>query len=43
MWITDGAGWHNAKRNLQETSEVLPTLYNIADLENNELEKLFSN
>lgn len=37
IWITDGAGWRSAKRNLQETFDVLETMYNIADLENNVL------
>ncbi|WP_337527575.1 type II restriction endonuclease [Anaerotignum faecicola] len=35
VWITDGAGWNRAKRNLQETFNVLETMYNIADMENN--------
>ena len=32
MWFTDGQGWNSAKKNLQETFEVLPCLYNINDL-----------
>ncbi len=34
IWITDGKGWFNAKNNLQETFEVLDTIYNIEDMEN---------
>ena len=41
MWITDGAGWNSAKRNLQETFDVLDCMYNIADLENGIMEELF--
>lgn len=38
VWITDGKGWQSARHNLEETFDVLTTLYNIADLNN----KLFS-
>ena len=34
IWITDGGGWSSARRNLEETFNVLDTLYNIADMEN---------
>lgn len=34
IWITDGSGWSSARRNLEETFNVLDTLYNIADMEN---------
>ena len=40
IWITDGKGWHSAKRNLNETFDILPHLYNINDLDNNVLEKV---
>lgn len=40
IWFTDGYGWHKAKRNLEETFDVLETIYNINDLENNILEKI---
>ena len=40
IWITDGEGWKSAKNNLQETFEVLETMYNIKDLEEGILEKL---
>ena len=41
VWITDGAGWRSARRNLEETFNVLDTLYNIKDMENNIFEQLF--
>lgn len=41
VWITDGAGWNEARHNLEETFDVLPTLYNIHDLEQGKLDKLF--
>ena len=41
VWITDGKGWKNSKRNLKETFLILPTLYNINDLENGILNELF--
>lgn len=41
VWITDGAGWRSARRNLEETFNVLDTLYNIKDMENNVFEHLF--
>lgn len=34
VWITDGAGWRSARRNLEETFNELEHLFNIADLEN---------
>ena len=33
IWITDGTGWKNARKNLEETFNELDTLYNINDLE----------
>ncbi len=41
VWITDGAGWNKAKRNLEETFQVLDTMYNITDMENGALGDLF--
>lgn len=43
VWITDGAGWKSARRNLEETFNVLDNLYNINDLDSFVLEKLFAN
>lgn len=41
VWFTDGAGWNYARRNLEETFDVLDTIYNIADLENGVAQKIF--
>ena len=40
IWFTDGIGWNNARRNLEETFNVLDTLYSIDDLEHGVLENL---
>ena len=34
VWFTDGKGWQSARRNLEETFDVLDTIYSIDDLEN---------
>ena len=41
VWFTDGLGWKTTKRNLEETFDVLDTIYNINDLENNIISKVF--
>jgi len=41
VWVTDGGGWANARRNLEETFNVLDNLYNIADMENGVFKTLF--
>jgi type II restriction enzyme len=41
VWFTDGAGWRSAKHNLEETFDVLDTIYNIKDLEDGIAQKLF--
>ena len=33
VWFTDGTGWNSAKHNLEETFDVLDTIYNLNDLE----------
>lgn len=33
VWITDGIGWIDARNNLEETFDVLDTIYNIKELE----------
>lgn len=38
VWITDGAGWNSAKRNLKETFDQMDYIFNIADLENGIIE-----
>lgn len=40
IWFTDGIGWKNARKNLEETFNELETLYNINDLENGILDKI---
>lgn len=40
IWITDGAGWKNSRNNLEETYNVMDTLYNINDLDSEVLERL---
>lgn len=40
IWITDGKGWDKARNNLEETFNVLDTLYNINDLKNGIFVKL---
>lgn len=40
IWITDGTGWNNARLPLNETFNVLDTLYNIDDLDKGALEHL---
>ena len=34
MWLTDGKGWNDAKKNLKETFNNMKHIYNINDLEN---------
>ena len=41
VWFTDGAGWKSARQNLRETFDVLPTIYNISELESGIASTLF--
>ena len=41
VWFTDGIGWRQARENLRETFEVLDNLYNIDDIENGIMNRLF--
>ncbi len=41
IWITDGGGWKNARRNLEETFNNMQHLYNIYDMENGVFLSLF--
>ena len=41
VWFTDGKGWTSAKKNLEETCDVLDSMYNINDVENGVMNKLF--
>lgn len=40
IWFTDGTGWKDARKNLEEIFNELETLYNINDLENGILDKI---
>lgn len=40
IWFTDGCGWNSARNNLEETFDVLDSIYNINDLENDILKTL---
>ena len=42
VWFTDGIGWNAAKHNLEETFDVLETIYNLKDLDEGALEKLLN-
>lgn len=41
VWITDGRGWLSAKGNLEEAFDATEHIYNIRDLENGALTRLF--
>ena len=32
VWITDGIGWRNAKNKLQEAYNIIPSIYNLTDI-----------
>ncbi len=41
VWFTDGIGWNKAKHNLEETFDVLNTIYNINDMKNGIMNEVF--
>lgn len=41
IWFTDGKGWNSARNNLEETFDVMKHLYNIKDLEDGIIRKVF--
>lgn len=41
VWFTDGIGWKSARGNLEETFDVLNTMYSIDDMENGIMAKIF--
>ena len=41
VWITDGQGWHTAKRPLEETFNHNDFVFNLSMLENNILDEIF--
>ncbi len=40
VWFTDGSGWKSARHNLEETFDVMDTIFNIKDLENDIISQL---
>uniref|UniRef100_UPI002632205B DpnII family type II restriction endonuclease n=1 Tax=Brachyspira sp. TaxID=1977261 RepID=UPI002632205B len=42
VWFTDGKGWMDARNNLEETFEVMDYIYNIKDLEDGIIKKVFN-
>ena len=41
VWFTDGEGWKSARRNLEETFDVMDDIYCIKDLEDGVMDTLF--
>lgn len=41
VWFTDGIGWKSARGNLRETFDVMKHMYNIDDMENGIMKKIF--
>lgn len=41
VWFTDGKGWNSARNNLEETFDVMETIYNIKDMEAGIISKTF--
>ena len=41
VWFTDGTAWRSARRNLEETFNVMDNIYNINDMENGIMTKIF--
>lgn len=41
VWFTDGTAWRSARRNLEETFNVMENIYNINDMENGIMSKIF--
>lgn len=41
VWFTDGNGWASAKHNLEETFDVMENIYNIKDMENDIMLRIF--
>ncbi len=41
VWFTDGKGWLSARNNLEETFDIMEHIYNINDLENAIISKVF--
>ncbi len=41
VWFTDGRGWNSARHNLEETFDVMEHVYNIDDMENGIMGRIF--
>ena len=41
IWFTDGMGWISARNNLKETFDKMDNIYNIADMKNGIMKKIF--
>ena len=41
IWFTDGKGWKSARKNLEETFDVLDDMYNINDIEDGIMKNIF--
>lgn len=41
VWFTDGMGWISARNNLKETFDNMEHIYNIADMKNEIIKKIF--
>lgn len=41
VWFTDGIGWISARHNLEETFDVMEDIYNINDINNGIMKKIF--
>lgn len=41
VWFTEGEGWKSAKRNLEETFDVMEHIYNIDDMKKGVMEEVF--
>ena len=41
VWFTDGMGWISARNNLKETFDNMEHIYNIADMKNGIIKKIF--
>ena len=41
VWFTDGIGWRSARENLRETFDVMEHIYNIDDMEQGVMKKIF--
>lgn len=41
VWFTDGKGWNTARNNLKETFDTMENIYNILDMKNGIMNKIF--